>query len=153
MAGRHLRLGALALVASACLGTWLERTIVTEQEALEEVFEELIEAVSSENSAQTDSLLDPRFAFDGPQPIGRGGRATADEKLARFWESASSIAYVEQDREVDMEHARIQSHGHLRFRYEEMLVLYRVDLTLEFQDQDGPRLLRLQVTDLSPGLF
>ncbi|MEE2829862.1 MAG: hypothetical protein VX498_11795 [Myxococcota bacterium] len=155
MARRNLRLGALAVCAAACLAAWVEGRIVTDQEALEEVFDQLIEAVSQENSSQTGALLDPNFAFDGPRPIGRGPRTVADQKLAEFWESASSITYVEQDREVNMEKTRIQSRGHLRFHYQDMLVLYRVELMLQFQEQEGQdsRLLRLHVTELSPGLF
>ncbi len=146
---------ALLLLLAVVVGVAL-RMVVTDAERLDLLFDQLAEALAEEDRATMDRLLEERFSYDGPRPLGDGDRAKAFDRLDEFWAESTEIKLTARSREVVVEGSVgvISGKGHLRFSWSDTVVLYRVTFEIAaLKTDDGWVAQGVRVTELAPGLF
>lgn len=146
----------LIVLLVGALGWLIESRIVSDEEALDAMFLEMVRALQDEDRGAMEQLIHPTFAFHGPRPVGDGDRSGAFVSLAKYWDESSSTKLI-SNREVEVTGAVgvVRTTGHLRFEWEGGgLVVYK--LTMEVAAAKTPTGWQAQgitVSDLHPGLF
>ncbi len=151
----RLRRFAAGAVFLLLLGVAAEQLHVSEEEAIVQQMEGVAEALAAEDLGQLRGLLSETISVSGPQPIGSGEGEASWARARRLFDEAEGIrlSWSAQEVQIQGQVARAQTTGRVRFRWGEILVVYRIRAVLEFR-RDGVAwvLERVQVSELQRGL-
>lgn len=150
------RLLALLVVALPLVGLLIDQLVVTDAERLEHLLKDLSAAVASEDKDRFAGLVTEDFSFEGPSPVRSGDYEETFTRLADFWAQVTATELNWRDPQIDQSGplATVESSGLVRFRYGDVLVMYRADSRLVCVRQgDAWRLRRLDIVALRRGIF
>jgi len=138
------------------VGLLVDQLVVTDAERLDHLLEDLSAAVASEDTDRVAGLVTEDFSFEGPSPVRSGDHSEAFIRLSDFWTQVNATELNWRDAQIDQSGplATLEASGLIRFRYGDVLVMYRVDSRLVCVRQgDEWRLRRLDIVALRRGIF
>lgn len=151
-----LGIAVLAIVLLIASSMALDRMIVTDEEALDQLWEDLVQALADEDTAAIGRLFLPALSYRGPSPMRDGDRHKALDRLDEFFDLAQNTK-VTASREITVQSSSvgvIRADGHIRFEYGDGAVLYKMTTEVSaLNSADGWRVQSIQVSQLNPGLF
>lgn len=134
----------------------LDRAITTPQEELEELLDDLLQALSDEDKGSMRRLLLETFAYEGARPLGSGNLDKALERLDEYWQDTDKTRVTTKKREILVQGSVgvIKANGHVRFELSEGVVVYKVTFEIAALKMDeGWKAQSIHFTELTPGLF
>ena len=130
--------------------------VVPDEEALDQLWEDLVQALADEDTATVGRLFLPPMTYRGPSPMRAGDRDKALKRLDEFFEIANNTK-VTATREITVQGGNIgviKADGHIRFEYGDGAILYKMTTEVAaLNSADGWRVQSIQVSELNPGLF
>jgi hypothetical protein len=153
---RKLGIAAVIVVLLIAVSLAIDRAVLTDEEALDLLWEELVQALPDEDGAAVGRLFLDQMTYRGPRPMGEGDRQDALTGLQRLWEIADRVK-ITSEREILVQGGSIgviKAGGHLRFAHSEGTVLYKMTTEVTAVKADGQwKVQSIQVSELNPGLF
>ena len=145
-------LGVVLLIA---IGIAIDRATVSDEEALDQLWTDLVDAMAREDVAAIDGLFHGTLTYRGPRPMGNGDRGRALSALSDYFAQTSQTK-ITSKREIPVEGnvGVIKASGHVRFDWGDGLVLYKMTTEVTcVRAGDGWQVQTIATSELAPGLF
>jgi len=146
----------LAIVLLFAVSLAIDKAFVTDEEALEQLWGDLVHAMAEEDGAGVARLFHDSMSYRGPRPMGAGERAKALAVLEDYWGLADKTRITGR-REILVPGPNlgvIKVNGNVRFEYGDGAVLYKMVTEVTAVKIDEIWLVQaIATSELSPGLF
>lgn len=145
----------LAGIALLGLGLLIERWSVSDAEALEAAWADLLEAVAQERQTDVAARLGPGLVWEGPELIGGGDRDAALARLGEFWAQAEDTRLLAPATvAITGAVGTVDAPGRVLFKFGGFQTAWKVTLRATFLRQEGGWLLNsLTVVSLDRGFL
>ncbi len=153
---KTVRLVILGVLLLGVLALLIERWHVTDEERVEAAWQDLVEAMETENRGRMAARLTPDMTFSGPARVGEGDREQALVALDGYWAQVRAVQVVPRKSEIVVQGqvASFKSNTLLRFEWGDSPVLYRVSVQIAWARVGEEWLARdIDVLEMTPGLF